>query len=410
MKKLLLQAGWIWAVFCASGDFSAVSAATLYTNDGVLTAHQECARWYINRARFAPEMEADRLGMTNSTPGGHPNYDACEDGDGPNDFGTNSAQWAAWISPRPPLAPNRLLSIATDKHSRDLAASMAFSHYSPSTNFYPLNSSPGQRITAEGYSWNSYNENITGGYYTPPDVHEALFVDIGITNRGHRKNILSTSVREIGVGRAETNTLYWYYDTHDCGARAGYHFFTDTLFNDANSNGVYDLGEGIGGIEVRLWNGTNEAAWYDVSEASGNLALPISDLPDGAEIQVELRNTNATPKTISIPLGFNTLGNIALTAGASYAAGSFVQPNGITNVGFRNLAPLLQASITAFSTGLAINAESLANVTYKIEYCDEMPSGGWSELATLAATNDWLHLQDSGTLPARFYRIRMIRE
>lgn len=37
------------------------SAASLYTNDGNVSARLELERWYINRARFAPEMEADRL-------------------------------------------------------------------------------------------------------------------------------------------------------------------------------------------------------------------------------------------------------------------------------------------------------------------------------------------------------------
>ena len=115
-------------------------AASLYTDDGDILARLELERWYINRARFAPEMEADRLGLINTTSGGHPNYDVCEDTLGSNDFGTTVAQWTPWTGSRPPLAPNRLLSAACEKHSRDMAESQRFTHYSPSDKYYPLNS------------------------------------------------------------------------------------------------------------------------------------------------------------------------------------------------------------------------------------------------------------------------------
>ena len=69
---------------------SAVFAATRYDGDGTLTNRLEYQRWYINRARFAPEMEADRLSLVNTSPGGSPDYDVCEDTTDANDFGTTT--------------------------------------------------------------------------------------------------------------------------------------------------------------------------------------------------------------------------------------------------------------------------------------------------------------------------------
>lgn len=71
-----------------------VLAATNYTGDGVLPARMEQQRWLINRARFAPEREADRLGLTNNLPAGHPEYDVAEDNLGDNDFGATTNEWA----------------------------------------------------------------------------------------------------------------------------------------------------------------------------------------------------------------------------------------------------------------------------------------------------------------------------
>lgn len=385
-------------------------AATLYTNDGVLTGYLEAQRWHINRARFAPEREADRLGLVNTNAGGHPDYDVCEDTQGPNDFGTTTSQWAIWTAPRPPVAPNEQLRRATDKHSRDMAECRAFSHYSPSANYYPLNSTPWDRGVAEGYSYSSYAENIGAGFWTPSSLHDALFVDTSISNRGHRKNILSTSVREIGLGRAVTNTYYSTYDTHDFAGRSSVHFFTGTLFHDANTNGVYDTTEGVGGIEIRLWNGTNEAAWYDVSEASGNMAIPISDLTDGREIQVELRNTNTSARTLSLPLGYNTLGDLTLESGASQIIGAFLQPNGVTNVGFRNLTPVVAGGLAATEGGIHFSSPGLGRVAYRIEQTAQLLPPDWQEWATVTGRDSQISAPLTGDSTAQYYRVFLLAD
>lgn len=346
---LLLVTSWV-----ATG----AGAATEYTGDGSVSSRAELQRWYINLARYNPEAEADALGLYNTTPGGHPGYDVCEDSDGANDFGATPAAWAPWTNSLPPLAPNAALSLACAKHCQDMGATGEFSHDSPSSTYYPLGSSPYQRQVAEGYAnvISGYYENLATGWkganigyppvgYVSVTIYEDLFIDDGIGSRGHRKAILNSYAREIGLANAR---LYGYqapyytttdYDAQDYGCRTGQHFFTDTLFCDANANGFYEEGEGVGGVQVHLWDGAQELAWYDRSEPSGSFAVPIADATDGRLITVQFVNPSPAAVTLSLPVGADSFSQLLLGAGATVAYGTFVQPATVRNVGFRDLTP-----------------------------------------------------------------------
>lgn len=384
-------------------------AATLYTGDGVLSNRQETLRWYVNRARYAPEREADRLGLNNTAPGGHPDYDVCEDPLGPNDFGTTTNAWLPWTRSLPPVAPNVLLIATSQKHSQDMAATLDFKHNSPSSNYYPTNSNPGQRLTLEGYAWSAYAENIGAGYSTPVALHDALFVDTSISNRGHRMNILSPLVREIGMGFAFTNASYQRYETQDFGRRSTNHFFSDTIYYDANANGLYDQGEGVGNVEIHLWNGLSEALWYDASQPSGSFAIPINDLPDGSNVWIELRNAGATTN-ITIPFGYTFAGDTTLTNNESFWLGTFRQPFGITNVGFRNISPMSEeASLAVASDTVLFSFSGFRRATYRLEYADTL-DGSWTNWLTTTATADVTTVSAPNAAVMRFYRASLLKD
>jgi len=105
----------------------------------------------------------------------------------------------------PPVAAvtwNDKLGKAAYDHSVDMKSNDYFSHTG-------LNgSNAGQRITAAGYTWKAYGENIAKGYST-----EQAVVNGWLSSEGHCKNIMSSNFKEMGVGR-EGN--YW---TQDFGAR-----------------------------------------------------------------------------------------------------------------------------------------------------------------------------------------------
>ena len=66
--------------------------------------------------------------------------------------------------------------------------------------------STGQRITAAGYNWSAYGENVAYGYSSPESVMQGW-----MTSPGHKANILNCSFKEIGVGLAQPG-YYWTQD------------------------------------------------------------------------------------------------------------------------------------------------------------------------------------------------------
>ncbi len=98
------------------------------------------------------------------------------------------------------LATNGLLLSAAEGHSADQAARNDMGHTGSD------GSSAGDRITAAGYSWSAWGENVAAGYATAADVMNGW-----MNSPGHRDNILSSSVTEIGVAAvpAADGTPYW---------------------------------------------------------------------------------------------------------------------------------------------------------------------------------------------------------
>lgn len=95
-----------------------------------------------------------------------------------------------WMAPVSPVTWNVLLELAAAKHSQDMLVRKYFSHNSPG------GATPSQRITAEGYKYNWWGENIASGPQSEADV-----VNGWLKSPGHCKNLMSPNFREMGVGR-----------------------------------------------------------------------------------------------------------------------------------------------------------------------------------------------------------------
>ncbi|MER0446757.1 sigma-70 family RNA polymerase sigma factor [Streptomyces sp. Edi4] len=87
------------------------------------------------------------------------------------------------------LTSNPQLYDAALKHSENMAAQNFFDHTDPS------GAGPGERITAAGYQWSSYGENIARG-----QADAAAVMDSWMHSAGHRANILNCGFKEIGIG------------------------------------------------------------------------------------------------------------------------------------------------------------------------------------------------------------------
>ncbi|WP_235483269.1 CAP domain-containing protein [Streptomyces roseoverticillatus] len=98
-----------------------------------------------------------------------------------------------------PLTINAKLQAAAQGHSDDMAARDYYDHTSPEGK------SPGDRMTAAGYHWSTYGENI---FKSPKDARTAM--DGWMKSSGHRANILNCSFKEIGVGiNFKSNGPWW---------------------------------------------------------------------------------------------------------------------------------------------------------------------------------------------------------
>jgi uncharacterized protein YkwD len=95
----------------------------------------------------------------------------------------------------PPVTWNNLLEKAAVLHSADMNKNNYFGHTGAD------GSSAGDRITRVGYNWRAYGENIAKGHTSEQEVMNGW-----LESEGHCMNIMSNSVKEMGVGR---DGNYW---------------------------------------------------------------------------------------------------------------------------------------------------------------------------------------------------------
>ncbi|MET8827092.1 sigma-70 family RNA polymerase sigma factor [Streptomyces sp. NPDC004610] len=106
-----------------------------------------------------------------------------------------------------PVRQNGTLDTAAQRHSADMAARDFFDHTNPD------GADPGDRITAAGYRWSTYAENIARGQQSAAQVMQGW-----MDSPGHRANILNCSVKEMGLGVHEGSGGPWW--TQVFGTRA----------------------------------------------------------------------------------------------------------------------------------------------------------------------------------------------
>lgn len=102
----------------------------------------------------------------------------------------------------PPLTNNVQLNNAAFGHARNMAAQQTMVHNLDGRG-------PGERITAAGYAWMTYGENVAynRGYEDPANAAMLSWVK----SPGHLANILNPNVVEIGVAwaTAADGTVYF---------------------------------------------------------------------------------------------------------------------------------------------------------------------------------------------------------
>jgi uncharacterized protein YkwD len=116
----------------------------------------------------------------------------------------------ASYGPAPPVSWSDNLAMAAYLHSEDMVLNNFFSHTGAD------GSSPGQRISLQGYPWRTYGENIAVGYPTVSSVIQGW-----LGSEGHCRNLMDPAFTEIGAGYAigpfggNPDARYWTFDLAD---------------------------------------------------------------------------------------------------------------------------------------------------------------------------------------------------
>ncbi len=228
-----------------------------------VSAHEQLFLELINRARANPTAEATRLGI---------------------DLNEGLAAGIIATGARQPLAINDALQTAIQGHLQDMINNDFFSHTGSNGSI------PTTRIVAAGYLNRIISgENIAYRATTgTPNVesmviqeHTDLFVDAGITGRGHRKNILETTFKEVGSGvrtgvYTSGGTNYnAVFTGNDFAARAGNSFLTGVVITDSvTANNFYNIGEGLAGVNIAVSNSLGPVA-STISNGGGGYQLQL---------------------------------------------------------------------------------------------------------------------------------------
>ncbi len=216
------------------------------------------------------------------------------------------------VAPSQPLAFDPRLIDAARNHSIDMAVQRYFDHVTPE------GVDPGERISADGFTWQSWGESIGAGpsFSNPADLLSALIIDNGVSDLGHRRQLLSIdatfqSQNAVGIGVVlnSTGPLTNYYTIDTAQAVSSLPYITGVVLNDANHNGAYDIGEGMGNVTITVAGVGSVTTWdsggysfqvppgtYQVTASGGSLAAPVTQVVEvgGQNVQV---NFFGTPKS-----------------------------------------------------------------------------------------------------------------
>lgn len=364
-------------------SLAGAKAQTEYTADGIPTGLEEEIRWRINRGRFDSVGENQQRGTAYT--------------DVPVTAG--------------PLAPNQSLTLAARHHSEDMAKNNVFQHETVTGSAYydPITEpEPWDRMQAEGYSYNLAAENIGAGYNGAEAVYVAWW-----NSAGHRVNMYNAALREIGAGYYYwSSSSFRNYYTLDLASSGTSCFFTDTLFRDANQNGVYDQTEGVSNVVVTLVVGTTTQSFYDSSTSVGSFAVPFASIPGGTTVQVVLSNATTSSLMLSLPRDYQSYASVSLASGERRVYGTFTRAASARNVGFRDLAPVSvplvrpRLAIAASQSAVTLTWPSVLGQQYEPQWSVDFVL--WAPLTQWqAGTGSPITLSDTAPTAGakRFYRL-----
>jgi uncharacterized protein YkwD len=176
-----------------------------------------------------------------------------------------------------PLAFDPLLVQAARQHAQDMNDRAYFDHNTPD------GVDPGGRLTDLGVPWVSWGESSAAGtaYPTSAGALQALIVDAGVSDLGHRKHLLGedpvyATQNEVGIGIVQggNGPLSNYYTIDTVATNDSRPILTGVIFQDANGDGHYDIGEGLDHVHISVTNDTTTVTTTDFD--SGGFSIPLN--------------------------------------------------------------------------------------------------------------------------------------
>jgi len=210
----------------------------------------------LNRARANPTQAASDAGL--------------------GDLNEGIAPGSISAAPKHPLVFHPALLKSSRKHSRWMMENDIFWHTGAN------GSSPFDRMRAAGYPFSGAGENIafSGGIFRGAGrVFNGMWM---ASTTGHRQSMLNPAWIEVGLGiwpvasdDPPPTPSYFanFYGTENFAFRSPSQapFVTGVVYEDKNANGLYDMGEGVGGVSIVPDSGK----YYAVTSRSGGYAVPI---------------------------------------------------------------------------------------------------------------------------------------
>jgi uncharacterized protein YkwD len=198
---------------------------------------------------------------------------------------------------QPPLAISPKLTSAARLHSKDMS----------DNNFQGHEGSNGSqlqdRLNNAGYTgWTAGGENVSAYSRNLLYGHVGFNVDWGVPSLGHRMNIMNFEgdfFTEVGIGivhDARPAPHVGPIIITECFGNANGPFLVGVVYNDANKNKFYDVGEGIPGVRITPSTGT----YYATTSTSGGYAIPIT--ATGAMTVTAAGGSLTSPITLNVTL------------------------------------------------------------------------------------------------------------
>lgn len=305
-------------------------------DSGDPTADEQLVLEIINRARKDPTAEGTRLKI---------------------DINEGLAAGVGPAVVRPPLAMNKILLDTARAHSQDMFTKNYFAHNSQD------GTDPFMRMKAAGYVDGFLGENIAASTdRTAAELEDQLMIDTGIADRGHRTNLLNIggtmTFREIGVGffsgSKPNASNFKNFITQDFGNSSGSKpLLLGVVYSDKNTNGFYDIGEGLSGVTITPDSGDFMA----VTGTAGGFAFPVGS--SGTIMVTASGGPLATPMTLSATLTGENVKLDFIAGGTSGGGGaakitSALNATGTVGTAFTYSATASGAAPIAFTASMGL--------------------------------------------------------